>query len=252
MDQMRISQLAATAGVPASTLRYYDSVGLLPSERTSAGYRAYGPEAIERLDFIGAAKNLGLPLDEIAELLAVWQSGACAQVRADLRPRLAVRLSQAETRGRELADFAASLSAALAHLDALPDRAERCDPECGFLTNRTHATPVDVELSVRPAAGGHRDTAAIACALDPSQVAARTSRWQQITAEATRDTIRNGVRLTLPVECAAELTALAADEQRCCPFFDFRLQLDGPRVHLEVRAPQEARAMLDQLFAPAA
>ena len=44
VDTMRISQLATRTGVPATTLRYYESAGLLPAGRTAAGYRVYGQE----------------------------------------------------------------------------------------------------------------------------------------------------------------------------------------------------------------
>ncbi|WP_406693273.1 MerR family transcriptional regulator [Saccharopolyspora sp. ID03-671] len=73
---MRISQLAERTGTPATTLRFYETSGLLPAERTPAGYRIYGEDAVDRLAFIDAAKHLGLPLEEIAELLRVWESGA--------------------------------------------------------------------------------------------------------------------------------------------------------------------------------
>lgn len=71
---MRISQPAERSGVPAATLRYYEGAGLLPAERTPAGYRMYGGAALERPAFIGAAKHLGLPLEEIGELLAVREA----------------------------------------------------------------------------------------------------------------------------------------------------------------------------------
>ncbi|WP_244318556.1 MerR family DNA-binding transcriptional regulator [Streptomyces brevispora] len=50
---MRISQLAERSGVPATTLRFYETAGLLPAERTPAGYRLYGQDAVDRLAFIG-------------------------------------------------------------------------------------------------------------------------------------------------------------------------------------------------------
>ncbi|MGU3500710.1 MerR family DNA-binding transcriptional regulator [Mycobacterium sp. C31M] len=47
MTDMRISQLAARSGVPATTLRYYESAGLLRAGRTAAGYRIYDePESM--------------------------------------------------------------------------------------------------------------------------------------------------------------------------------------------------------------
>lgn len=136
---MRISQLATRSGVPATTLRFYESAGLLPAERTPAGYRLYGEDAVDRLAFISAAKHLGLPLEEIAELLGVWQTGACQEVKADLRERVVTRIEEAERRAAELAAFTASLRRAVEHLDELPDRQDRCDPQCAFL-GRTPAT----------------------------------------------------------------------------------------------------------------
>lgn len=50
----RFSQLAERSGVPATTLRYYESVGLLAAERMPAGYRLYDDEAVRRLEFIRA------------------------------------------------------------------------------------------------------------------------------------------------------------------------------------------------------
>jgi len=254
MGAMRISQLAESSGVPATTLRFYESEGLLPAERTPAGYRVYGQDAVERLAFIGAAKHLGLPLGEIAQLLEVWHSGACAQVKADLRPRIAARLAEAEARGGELAAFTASLRAALRHLDALPDRATRCDPQCGFLAHvPAAARPVEVALSpARPPQTQRWRTAPVACTLDPEELRGRVERWSEAVAGAQHAAIDDGVRLTLPAERTVALAALAAAEQQCCPFFDFRLHLDGPLVHLEVRAPAEAAELLDQLFTPAA
>ena len=54
---MRIGELAATAGTTPKTLRYYESVGLLPPpQRTLNGYRDYPEHVISRLDFIGGAR----------------------------------------------------------------------------------------------------------------------------------------------------------------------------------------------------
>ncbi|MEV5708258.1 hypothetical protein [Actinoallomurus sp. NPDC052274] len=72
-----------------------------------------------------------------------------------------------------------------------------------------------------------------------------------LLAGAGREPIDEGVRLTLPAGLAGELAALAAEEQRCCPFFDFRLDLDGPVAHLEVRAPADGASLLADLFGQA-
>ncbi|MEV5539421.1 MerR family transcriptional regulator [Saccharopolyspora shandongensis] len=136
---------------------------MLPAERTPAGYRVYGEDTVDRLAFSGAAKDLGLSLEEISELLEVWES-------------------------------------ALTSLHA-PERA---------------------------------------------------GQWQQLLSGAGREEIDDGMRLVAPAERTGQLATLAAAEQQCCPFFDFRLHLDGPVLRLEVRATAEGAALLTELFAPTA
>ena len=73
---VRIGELAAEAGVTTKTIRYYESIGLLaPPERTPAGYRAYGPDAIDRLVFIRDAQATGLSLTEIQSILELKDAG---------------------------------------------------------------------------------------------------------------------------------------------------------------------------------
>lgn len=250
MSTYRVSQLAERTGVPATTLRFYESAGLLPAERSSAGYRLYGEPAVERLGFIGTAKRLGLPLEEIGELLHVWETGACVQVKRELRPRLEARLAEAEQRRQEVDGFIASVRAALAHLDALPDRSSRCDPNCGFLTLVTEEPAAPVEADDRPRQ--RWQDAPVACTLTAEDIGSRAEQWHVAVADAVREPILDGLRLTVPIERLATVAELAAAEQTCCPFFDFRLHLDGADLHLEVRASTEGQPMLTTLFAPPA
>lgn len=252
---MRISQLAERTGTPATTLRFYETAGLLPAERNPAGYRLYSEEAVERLAFIGAAKHLGLPLEEIAELLRVWESGACKDVKADLRPRLAARIAEAERRMAELTAFTAVLHRAREHLDALPDRSGRCDPQCAFLAPDSGAAPPPLASSPPAEAEAKAErwhSVPVACSLTGEGIAERAGQWQQLLSGAEREEIDDGVRLIVPTERAGQIAALATAEQRCCPFFDFRLHLDDPVLALEVRAPAEGAALVAELFTPAA
>ncbi|MFE7076288.1 MerR family transcriptional regulator [Streptomyces sp. NPDC057620] len=256
MATYRISQLAERSGVPATTLRYYEGAGLLSADRTPAGYRVYEEAAVERLGFIGAAKHLGLRLEEIVELLAVWEAGTCSEVKADLRPRICARLTDAEARAAELAAFTASLHTALERLDALPDRASPCDPQCGFLSpvaSGSSRPPVDVVLSPsRQAAESEAwRTAPVACSLTGEDLAERTVQWREAVDGAVRAAVPDGLRLTLPVERTSRIAELAAAEQQCCAFFDFRLHLDGPHLHLEVRASAVGTGLLNDLFGTA-
>jgi DNA-binding transcriptional MerR regulator len=73
---MFIQQLAKISGVPAKTIRYYESIGLLPEpERAKNNYRQYTPEAAERLRFIVSARSLGFTLADIGEFLAARDAG---------------------------------------------------------------------------------------------------------------------------------------------------------------------------------
>ncbi len=85
MNTYRISELARRTGVPASTLRFYEQAGLLPAERTGSGYRMYGEDAVARLELIASAKQLGLPLEEIRELLGA-RSGCAPTCGHDCGP----------------------------------------------------------------------------------------------------------------------------------------------------------------------
>ena len=67
---LTVGQVADQLGVTVRTLHHYDAIGLLvPSERTSAGYRLYTGEDIMRLQHVVVYRRLGFALEEIAGLL---------------------------------------------------------------------------------------------------------------------------------------------------------------------------------------
>jgi DNA-binding transcriptional MerR regulator len=73
---MVIHELAKQAGVPAKTIRYYESIGLLPRPKRAANnYRQYAPADGERLRFIASARDLGFALADVAEILAARDEG---------------------------------------------------------------------------------------------------------------------------------------------------------------------------------
>jgi MerR family mercuric resistance operon transcriptional regulator len=70
--QMRIGELADKCGVNKETIRYYERLGLFPEpDRTEKGYRMYGLETVDRLNFIKRMQELGFTLQEIDKLLGV-------------------------------------------------------------------------------------------------------------------------------------------------------------------------------------
>ncbi len=90
--RMRIGELAAELDLNPKTIRYYEEIGLLPApQRTPAGYRLYDAADLERLRFIGKAKEIGLTLEEIGEILKLRGGGErpCQHVVALLDAKIA-------------------------------------------------------------------------------------------------------------------------------------------------------------------
>lgn len=86
-DKLTIGELASEAGVPVSTVRYYERAGLLlPSSRSSSNYRLYSEEGLERLRFIRAAQATGFTLENVKELL---RPAPCGRVQEVIHERLA-------------------------------------------------------------------------------------------------------------------------------------------------------------------
>lgn len=68
---LRVGELADAGGVTVRALHHYEAVGLVtPTDRTEAGYRLYGPDAVDRLYRVSLLRRLGLSLDQIGAALA--------------------------------------------------------------------------------------------------------------------------------------------------------------------------------------
>lgn len=86
-----IGQVTALSGTPIRTIRYYEAIGLLKSSgRTEGGFRQFSPEVLTRLAFIKRTQNLGLSLEEIREILNVYDRGKppCGDIKEKLEDKL--------------------------------------------------------------------------------------------------------------------------------------------------------------------
>lgn len=71
LQWLKIGELARQTGSQVETIRYYERQGLLPEPTRSQGnYRLYGPEHVERLQFIRHCRSLDMSLEEIRSLLS--------------------------------------------------------------------------------------------------------------------------------------------------------------------------------------
>ena len=130
---MRIGELARQAGVDVQTIRYYEREGLLDAPaRTAAGYRAYGPQHLERLNFVRHCRSLDMPLAEIRRLIELSQDRRvpCREVDELVRAHLErVRAKRAALE---------ALEAQLATLSAQCASGQRI-ADCGILGELIHA-----------------------------------------------------------------------------------------------------------------
>jgi MerR family transcriptional regulator, Zn(II)-responsive regulator of zntA len=109
-------ELAKRAGVSTDTLRHYERKGVLTQPPRSAnGYRQYSPSALDRVQLVRRALGVGFTLDELAKVLRIRDQGGapCAKVRA----LAAAKLSEVETRLRDLTELRNELRTVLKDWD---------------------------------------------------------------------------------------------------------------------------------------
>lgn len=103
-----IGILSRQSGVKVTTIRYYESIGLISEpDRTQSGQRIYEQEAVERLNFIRHARDLGFPIGSIRALMDLQENLGkdCGVVDNIARHHLAdvrLKLSQLEALEAEL------------------------------------------------------------------------------------------------------------------------------------------------------
>jgi Cu(I)-responsive transcriptional regulator len=123
---MKIGQASAASGVSQRMIRHYEKIGLMPTAaRRDSGYRDYDQRDVHTLQFIGRARDLGFPIEEIRQLLALWHDRSRAS--ADVKALALARAAELKRKAGELEAMRRSLE----HL------AERCHgderPDCPIL-----------------------------------------------------------------------------------------------------------------------
>ena len=249
MTTMRIAEVAERTGIPATTLRYYEEIGLLaPAGRSDNGYREYGDRDLERLAFISRAKKLDLSLDELRELVDVWDND-CGQVQRRMTAMIADRVAQSQTRIVDLIELTSQLQAAATRLARAPASHGACDDDCACVAAPGTGTARSGIPLVRDPTG--IEASLVACSLDSDLARGRMADWQKLIAKATsRQAIADGVALSFEHDVAltTEIARLAAAEFECCSFFRFGITIGTTGVRLEIAAPPDARDIITALF----
>lgn len=138
---MNIGALAFHSGVTPKTIRYYESIGVLPEPtRAANGYRSYDQTAVDVVRFIRDAQATGLTLAEIASILAMRRQGesTCTHVVKLLEEHL-----------KELDDHIDALQQTRQQLAALTEQASRLDPSACADPHRCQT------IAVQRASQGH-------------------------------------------------------------------------------------------------
>ena len=123
---MNIGLASERSGVPAKTIRYYESIGLIPpADRTDGNYRDYDDSAVSVLQFLKRARAFGFTIDDCRELLSLYRDRNRSS--ADVKAIAQHRVEEIEAKILELK----ALRDTLGHL------VERCHgderPDCPIL-----------------------------------------------------------------------------------------------------------------------
>ena len=119
---MNIGQAAAASGVSAKMIRYYESIGLIPKTvRTESGYRVYSDSDVYTLRFIRRARDLGFSVEQISDLVSLWQDRA--RESKDVKRMALEHVGVLERKITELQQMASTLKhlAHCCHGDSRPD-----------------------------------------------------------------------------------------------------------------------------------
>ena len=123
-----IAEVAAITGMPATTIRYYESEGLLMKVERQSGIRKFSDDDIAWLNLIVGYIRAGLSLAELKQLIAKGQG----------EPRTELRLNILESRKAKILKQQEELSAVLERLEQKIEHFTKPDLACGNCENRNY------------------------------------------------------------------------------------------------------------------
>jgi Cu(I)-responsive transcriptional regulator len=119
---VKIGEVSSRVGVSQRMIRHYEKIGLVPAPvRRESGYRDYDARDVHSLRFIGRARDLGFGIEDIRQLLALWQDRSRSS--ADVKALALSRAAELRRKARELDQ----MRLALEHLATSCHGDERAD-----------------------------------------------------------------------------------------------------------------------------
>ena len=119
---MKIGEASTSSGISQRMIRHYEKIGLIPAAaRRDSGYRDYDERDVHTLRFIGRARDLGFPIEEIRQLVALWHDRGRSSV--DVKSLALARANELRRKARELDEMRGALEhlASQCHGDDRPD-----------------------------------------------------------------------------------------------------------------------------------
>ncbi|MEH2371692.1 heavy metal-responsive transcriptional regulator [Nostoc sp.] len=129
-----IGQVTDLSGIPIRTIRYYESLGLInSSRRTEGGFRQFSLDVLTRLAFIKRAQNLGLSLEEIGNILQVYDQGQAPC--GEIKDKLEDKVLQIDQQIDQLLTLRSEIEGLLSGWKNISDRHK--DTICPIIQNKT-------------------------------------------------------------------------------------------------------------------
>ena len=130
---MNIKDASARVGLPPKTIRYYEDIGLVTSDRAGNGYRDFSAAHLHKLASLAQARALGFSIDDCRNLLALWEDGTRAS--ADVRAIASTHLAAIEAKIAGLQEMRATLS------DLVQACAGDARPDCPIIARLERGGP---------------------------------------------------------------------------------------------------------------
>lgn len=118
---MNIGEAARESGLPAKTIRYYEEIGLVRSDRRDNNYRDYSERELHNLRFLSRARALGFSIEDCRQLLSLY--GDKHRASAKVRQLATAHITEIDEKIAELKSLRKTLSTLIhaCHGDQRPD-----------------------------------------------------------------------------------------------------------------------------------
>ncbi|MCE9662599.1 Cu(I)-responsive transcriptional regulator [Halomonas sp. M5N1S17] len=142
---MNIGQAAKASGISGKMIRYYESIGLIASaKRTESGYRIFSEKDVHALRFISRARGLGFSVEQMGNLLALWQDRHRAS--ADVKAVAQAHIEELDLKIKKLQDMRQTLEHLVDHCQG--DKRPDCPILSGLAAESVaESVELDVETS---------------------------------------------------------------------------------------------------------